>query len=169
MVRRPHLLYKSFVVSFRGHLRSLLGGSHFYSSRLACRVFLDGRYGGHSCWSCSGPWLSFGQFFVGPLHWRQPEGNTAGGLLWSYPNSFVRLLSLGCCGWWGFFRVRGFEVLCFGILWFRANQEDSLGFALYFGGVFPSSLFLYFLCQSSTLKVKKVGYYPTIDYDYQNW
>ena len=45
----------------------------------------------------------------------------------------------------GFFRVRGFEVLCFGILWFRANQEDSLGFALYFGGVFPSSLFLYFL------------------------
>ena len=80
MVRRPHLVYKSFVVSFRGHHRSLLGGSHFYSSRLACRVFLDGRYGGHSCWSCSGPWLSFGQFFVGPLHWRQPEGNTAGGL-----------------------------------------------------------------------------------------
>ena len=66
------------------------------------------------------------------------------------------------------FVVCGFEVLCFGILWFRANQEDSLGFALYFGGVFPSSLFLYFLCQSSTLKVKKVGYYPTIDYDYQN-
>ena len=41
----------------------------------------------------------FGQFFVGPLQWRQPEGNTAGGLFWSYPNSFVRLLSQGCCGW----------------------------------------------------------------------
>ena len=40
---------------------------------------------------------------------------------------------------------------------------------IFWGCFYPSSLFLYFLCQSSTLKVKKVGYYPTIDYDYQNW
>ena len=111
------------------------------TSRLACRVYSDGRYGGHSCWSCSGPWHPFGQFFVGPLQWRQPEGNSAGGLLVE-SQLLCKLLSQGCCGWWGFFRGRGFEVLCFGILWFRANQEDSLGFALFLGGRFyPSSLF----------------------------
>ena len=71
---------------------------------------------------------------------------------WSNPNSFVSCYLKDVVVGEASCRGRGFEVLCFGILWFRANQEDSLGFALFFGGVFilPPFSFI-FLCQSSTL------------------
>ena len=35
-----------------------------------------------------------------------------------------------------------------------------------FGG-FPSSLIIFYLCQSSTFKEKGVSHYPAVDYDYQ--
>ena len=171
MVRRPHLVYKSFVVSFRGHHRSLLGGSHFYSSRLACRVFLDGRYGGPFLLIVFGTMTLVRSVLRGPSSslapaWRKYSRRpflvvsqllckiVISRMLW-----LVRLLS--CSRFWSpLFRD-------------PLVQGQPGGFprlrVIFWGRFYPSSLFLYFLCQSSTLKVKKVGYYPTIDYDYQNW